>query len=205
LLLGGLFPLVYLTVTAPALHNGIRHFLFLYPALCVCAAWGYLRFNEWLIAERPVLVLPSRVAFALLLSLPAWHLYKLHPYQYIYFNTLVGGPSGAYGAYEGEYWFTSSKHAVEQLAERLEVEPYLASGEGPIRIFILGPWQVAEPFLPEGYALTADPNAADFLVLNTQMSAHARFAGEELFRIERMGVPICLVAHSGAMAQSSEP
>jgi hypothetical protein len=114
---------------------------------------------------------------------------RLHPYQYVYYNAFIGGPSGAYGRYEGEYWFTSTKHALEQLEQFLQEHPQLKPS-GEVRLFILGPWQVAEPFLPPGYALTADVKTADFLILNTQMRVHERFAGEPLFTIERMGLPI---------------
>ena len=193
LILGGVFPLLYLTITAPALHNGARHFLFVFPALCICAAWGHVKAGEWLQASRPALLRPAQLAFAILLLLPLYQLVQLHPYQYIYYNALVGGPGGAFGRYEGEYWFTSSKHAVEQLERRLITEPDLKPKGRPVQIFILGPWQVAEPFLPGGYELTGDAEAADYLILNTQMLMHTGFEGEELFRIERMGMPICYI------------
>lgn len=204
LLLGGFFPLAYLTVTAPALHNGVRHFLFAFPALCVCAAWGYLRAQDWVCLRQPRLRVPALTAFAVLLLLPAWHLVQLHPYQYTYFNSLAGGPAGAFGTYEGEYWFTSSKHAIEQLAEEESAGFGVDSKERPLKIFILGPWQVAQRFLPEGYVLTDIAKEADFLILNTQMMLHTRYSGTELFRIERMGVPICLVYSLNGMEPSTQ-
>lgn len=188
LLLGGVFPLLYLTVSAPALHNGVRHFLFAFPALSVLAAWAYLQTADQLRSNVIRLRLAQGV-FAVLLLLPLIHLVRLHPYQYVYYNAFIGGPSGAYGRYEGEYWFTSTKHALEQLEQFLQEHPQLKPS-GEVRLFILGPWQVAEPFLPPGYALTADVKTADFLILNTQMRVHERFAGEPLFTIERMGLPI---------------
>lgn len=193
LILGGFFPLLYLTLTAPALHNGARHFLFAFPALCVCAAWAYLQVSDWIGKNRPKLRPLAYLVFAVLLVLPLFHLVRLHPYQYVYFNSLVGGPSGAYGSYEGEYWFTSTKHAVEKLDEFLETNPGRTPEGRPVRLFILGPWQVAERFLTDDYELTDDAVSADYMILNTQMMMHTRIAGEELFRIERMGMPLCLV------------
>ncbi len=193
LLLGGFFPLAYLTLTAPALHNGARHFLFAFPALCVCSAWAYLQLGDWIRANRPTLLRSAQLVFGLLLAWPIIHLVRLHPYQYTYFNSLAGGVSGAFGSYEGEYWFTSSKHAAEELERQIEANPELMPEDGTVQVFVLGPWQVVEPFLPEAYELTSDASAADFLILNTQMHMHERFEGEELFRIERMGTPICFV------------
>ena len=31
-----------------------------------------------------------------------------HPYEYIYYNQLVGGLNGAYGNYETDYYYVSS-------------------------------------------------------------------------------------------------
>jgi hypothetical protein len=193
LLLGGFFPLFYLTWTAPALHNGARHFLFVFPALCVCAAWAYLQANDWIQANRPTLWRAALLVFALLVLFPLTQLIKLHPYQYVYFNSLAGGVAGAYGSYESEYWFTCSKHAVEELQLQLDADPVLMPTDGTVQIFVLGPRQVVEPFIPGHFEIVGDPNLADFLILNTQMLMHTRYAGEELFRIERMGAPLCVV------------
>jgi hypothetical protein len=39
---------------------------------------------------------------------------QLHPYEYAYYNSFVGGTSGAFRTYETEYWLTCYKEAVEQ-------------------------------------------------------------------------------------------
>jgi hypothetical protein len=39
----------------------------------------------------------------------------LHPYEYTYYNQLVGGTSGAFRDYETDYWLTCYKEAVENL------------------------------------------------------------------------------------------
>jgi hypothetical protein len=40
---------------------------------------------------------------------------QLHPYQYSYYNSFVGGTSGAFRQYETDYWLTCYKEAVEEL------------------------------------------------------------------------------------------
>ena len=37
----------------------------------------------------------------------------LHPYQYIYYNSFVGGVHGAFHNYELDYWGTSYYEAAE--------------------------------------------------------------------------------------------
>jgi hypothetical protein len=39
---------------------------------------------------------------------------RLHPYEYAYYNSLVGGTGGAFRVYETDYWLTCYKEAVEQ-------------------------------------------------------------------------------------------
>jgi hypothetical protein len=40
---------------------------------------------------------------------------QLHPYQYTYYNSFIGGTDGAFRQYETDYWLTCYKDAVEQL------------------------------------------------------------------------------------------
>ena len=65
---------------------------------------------------------------------------KLHPYQYIYYNGLVGGVRGAEGRYQLDYWCTSYRQAVEYLNE---VAP---SGA---KIMAWGPYDAADEFARE--------------------------------------------------------
>jgi hypothetical protein len=44
----------------------------------------------------------------------------LHPYQYIYYNSLIGGVRGAYRDFELDYWATSFKESMDYLNENAE-------------------------------------------------------------------------------------
>ena len=54
-----------------------------------------------------------------------WTMVRLHPHQYVYFNSIIGGPAGAQGKYEVEYWATSLRETTLKLAD------ILAKTEGP--------------------------------------------------------------------------
>jgi 4-amino-4-deoxy-L-arabinose transferase-like glycosyltransferase len=54
----------------------------------------------------------SLLAVAAILPGVYWNV-VLHPYEYIYYNSLVGGVSGAFRDYESDYWCTSYKAAME--------------------------------------------------------------------------------------------
>jgi hypothetical protein len=189
--LGGFFPLLYLTCSAPALHNAERHFLFVFPSLCVLAAFGWLKLLDLLQQgsyRRYAPVVCWLVPVMLVLQL--WQLVVLHPYQYVYYNALIGGSAGSYGQYETEYWFTSSKHGIEWLEKYTEEE---RSNPRRTKILITGPHQVAERFLPESFELTSDLAQADYILANTQMMMHTLFEGEIVGCIERGGLPILYI------------
>ena len=45
--------------------------------------------------------------------MPGWLAsFHLHPYQYIYYNSFIGGPQGAFRRYETDYWMTSFREAT---------------------------------------------------------------------------------------------
>lgn len=130
-----LLPLTLFMLMRPNVYDGIRHFLFVLPAVAILAAHG----ATWL-CER--LAGPRRRALAMafgaaLLLLPLKDLVALHPYQTTYFNALVGGVAGADGKYDTEYWLTSYREAIawvnEQAARRpAEVITVAVAGDGYI-------------------------------------------------------------------------
>ena len=42
---------------------------------------------------------------------------RLHPYEYTYYNSFVGGTNGAFRQYETDYWLTCYKESVERLEQ----------------------------------------------------------------------------------------
>ena len=58
-----------------------------------------------------------------------------HPYQYIYYNRLVGGVNGAYRQYELDYWATSYREATLYLNAEAPLNSKVLV-VGPRRIFM---------------------------------------------------------------------
>lgn len=113
-----LFPMAYAIYKQSALYDGIRHFLFVYPALAVIAACGWAfamnYFNNFNFNKTYKIALS--VVLAALLYLPLSFMLRNHPYEYVYFNETVGGIKGAYANYETDYWMVSTKKMSEWLA-----------------------------------------------------------------------------------------
>lgn len=204
-MLGGIFPLIYLTATSPALHDGVRHFLFVYPPIALIAAAIWIHLQDALAARRRELAIAFRVLIGGLLLFQTVHLIALHPYQYVYYNQLIGGPSGAYGHHHTEYWVTSNTHALRWLDQHLQTrDSSLAKGE-KVKILITGPWHSARPFLGDRMELTDREDEADFIVANTDMMIHTVFSGEVIHVIGRMGLPICVIMQTAGPGAEPAP
>ncbi|MEM6725981.1 MAG: phospholipid carrier-dependent glycosyltransferase, partial [Bacteroidota bacterium] len=113
----GFFPVVYAILLQSPLYDGMRHFIFVYPALAVIAAWGFTNAYQ-LIPGKPGQIGIS-VVLALLLALPLRFMVKEHPYQYVYFNELYGGVNKAFAQYETDYWMTSMKGLCDWFLENI--------------------------------------------------------------------------------------
>lgn len=184
-----LFPAGYVLARQPAIHNGFRHMLYILPPLMVLLVAGWARLLHSLKSERHCRLAWLALGGALLLSVV--NLARLHPYQYIYYNPIVGGTSGALNRYETEYWFTSGKEALETLEATRQYE--IARESGLVPVMIAGPLDAVTPLLPDGMRIVTDSRLAKFYIGNTQMRTDLLVEGEELFRIERMGLPIVIV------------
>jgi hypothetical protein len=105
------FPLAATIVMGSTLYDGIRHLQFVYPILVVLAAAGWTGAllhgrHQWMRAAAAV-ALAAGIA-----SLLLFHV-RFHPNQGVYFNALVGGPRGAFGRYDMDYWGNCILQGVE--------------------------------------------------------------------------------------------
>ena len=185
LLLAGLFPLLYTVATNPMLYDAERHFLFTLPPLAVLAGLAAAR----LAAHR------WRAGFAAAaIVLGGWQIVQmaaLHPYEYAFFNDLVGGTRNAAGLFETEYWGASLAEATGDLS-RYIAQHHLTRAK---------PWQVAVCGKPSQMGDETDPNIqattdwqhADFFVATTRGACDRRLPGKDIDEVERDGVPFAVV------------
>jgi hypothetical protein len=113
-------PLVGVLVFRPSMYDNFRQFLFILPPLFILAAAALEMIFKWISSRR----LQSLVGLAVLLPGIAAGIW-LHPYEYIYYNALVGWTGQVERNYEGDYWFTSFCEAGRYINA---VDP------GPVRI-----------------------------------------------------------------------
>jgi 4-amino-4-deoxy-L-arabinose transferase-like glycosyltransferase len=104
-----LFGMILLNL--PLYHN-LRQVLFLMPAMFILAAFALeLIFSK--LTQNWV-----RILLIAALALPGiYSSVALYPYEYVYYNSLVGGPAGVRNRYELDYWRISLREAALELNE----------------------------------------------------------------------------------------
>jgi hypothetical protein len=98
-----LIPCVAVVLFCVPVYNNFRHLLFAVPPVFVMVSLAVERFLQG--GRRPAWLLPA--ASAIVLAPGVVGIVRLHPYEYVYYNELVGGVRGAYGQFELDYWCTS--------------------------------------------------------------------------------------------------
>jgi len=104
--------LAYVLIRRPSMYDGLRHFLFILPPIFIFTGFAF----EFLIDRISSLWLHAGLILILLLPGLAG-IFQLHPYEYTYYNSFIGGTNKAYQYYETDYWLTCYKEAVEHLGQ----------------------------------------------------------------------------------------
>ena len=194
------FPLFFVIFSGATLYNGVRHVLFIVPPTIVLLAIGWHRWLncEWIRHAR--YARPAVFVVLAAMSLPVVAaLFKLHPYQYTYFNELAGGVGTASRQFESEYWGTSYKEAAASLVDYLNKLPFEETEGKVFSVNMEHPTWLFTPYLPEstsGYTLQVGRSigeSADFYVANTVWGSHHWWAGDVVRVIERDKAAFCVV------------
>ena len=151
-------PLAVVLVFMPTMYDNFRQFLFMVPPLFIFAGLGL----QWVITGIKPFPVRLLILAALLLSGLYWDV-RLHPYQYVYYNQLVGGVGGAFRSYEMDYWATSYREATE----------YLNAVASPgARVVVWGPDHLVERYARDDLVISdyrkEGDEPQDFAVISTR-------------------------------------
>jgi hypothetical protein len=163
--LAATFPIALTVVLRPAMYNGIRHFVFVAPAIAtvggLAGAWLIERLASW----KPIAAIGAGVLLAAGCAAPIVEMARLHPYEYTYFNWIAGGPRGADTRYMLDYWGLSFKQASAALLARLAADHTAPpAGRAYWKIAVCGPHPPAQVALGPHFDLTWNPDGADFIM-----------------------------------------
>lgn len=197
-----IFPVICQTVAHGPAFTGMRHFTFVVPPLAVLAGVGLDAALTRLAARRLPMALATMAVAAGLLS-PASELVRLHPYEYLYFNPLVGGLKGAAQRYDTDYWVNGMREMVADLDAYIEREGHGTHGTRPYFVAVCGERlsfeEEAKPYPRLKWANDNDP--ADFFIAPTHMHCDAALNGKVILRVERMGALIGVVKDRRAITE----
>ncbi|MBL4684493.1 MAG: glycosyltransferase family 39 protein [Nannocystaceae bacterium] len=189
-------PPLYAIVGRSILYDGLRHFLFLVPLLCVVAGVAAVALPAAIGGRRAVSTAIVALGIAGLSAQTALTMRQLHPHQYVFFNRLAGGLPGAFLNYDTDYYGNSYKEGFALLDEHLwrtEPEVYLNKTytlSGCIPDFIAHEymtagfrWKDREKWRRERWMKKARP---DFYLGYTRANCHNRFKNDPvLLQVER--------------------
>ena len=156
-------PLAGYLLLHPTVYNGLRHFLFIVPPLVILSAIGLYQLISFVAKKNNTASLVLSVALALGLARETMIMIGLHPYEYVAYNSLIGGIKGAEGRFELDYWGTSLAESARELGKYIAKDPDLGLNTGVnAKVFACGDRTSAGHFLPHGTDLTEVLSEADF-------------------------------------------
>jgi dolichyl-phosphate-mannose-protein mannosyltransferase len=112
-------PPAYAIFKGSTLYNGLRHFLFIIPPLCVLAGTGVSACTRSLARHKPIWAGALFALFGLFVVDQLAALKRLHPHEHVFFNRASGGLKPAVRRYETEYYGSVYKELNAQLLQRV--------------------------------------------------------------------------------------
>jgi hypothetical protein len=168
------------------LYNNFRQVFFIIPPLFLLAGLGL----DWLFTflRRPLL----RTVLIVLILLPGLYAnVRLYPYQYVYYNQLVGGLPGAYRSFEMDYWNLAYKEAQSYVNQ---------TARTGANVFVGDAKSSAQTFARSDLVLNAlggrkaNWGNYDYIIVSTAQNADEKFSEfPNVFAVEREGVPLVYV------------
>lgn len=190
LLLAIAVPILFTLLDAPPLYNGIRHFLFVLPPVTVLAALGVQAGWRWMLRRSVAPALAFAAMVLMLLAYNATNFLRMHPYEYVAYNRLVGGTAGAWGRFEADYWSTSLREAALNLRARIDHEGRPLGNPYKVAVCAEDP-QVSE-YLGPGFVMVEDWDDADFVMTARNIGCDTAMDGMPFEVVSRAGIPIAV-------------
>jgi hypothetical protein len=193
-----LFPLACQVIWQGPAFTGLRHFLFLIPVLAVLSGIGLDKVIAALQARGGATVSGGIAIMATCLLWDAATLIRLHPYEYLYYNSLVGGLEGASRRYDLDYWFGSMPEAINQLEAFIRrTTPGDVSRQTQFySVAVCGERLAFEKAvtLPQlKWDFRQEWDQSDFFIAPTQLNCDRDVDGRIIGTVERLGVVIAYI------------
>lgn len=151
-LLWFILPLVGLIVTRSPLYDNTRQIFFILPPVFLAAGLGV----DFILRYMSKLIRPERSRRAIMTAIIALILIpglaagvRLHPFEYVYYNSFIGNPSGKF---ELDYWATSYREAANWLNENAPAN---------VNVLVIGPAQMVEIYARDDINVISETDSAN--------------------------------------------
>jgi hypothetical protein len=99
-------PLITFILLRPTMFDNFRHSFFILPMVFVLAGIALDQVRHPLLQGMLILVLVAPGVTGII---------RLHPYEYVYYNSFAGGVNGAFRRFELDYWGISYREVAVEL------------------------------------------------------------------------------------------
>jgi Dolichyl-phosphate-mannose-protein mannosyltransferase len=189
------FPLSCQIIGHGPSFTGMRHFLFVVPPIAALAGIGAHLCVSVLEARNRTVGMTALAGVAASFVWIAVTLVQLHPYEYLFYNSLVGGLEGASRRYVTDYWVNIMPAAVKDLEtylDRTDTRENLLRPQ-QYTVAVCGERISFEKEADRRLQYTPDWSRADFFIAPTHMNCDRVLEGKTVDVIERVGVAIGVV------------
>lgn len=182
-------PILLAVFEKPVIYDSWRHFLFLAGPIAILSTLGFYSLIKIKLFSYTAVFL-----FIVNIILTTGEMVNLHPYEYIYFNSLTGGLKGASQRYETDYWGASFKEATDWIYKN---KKSFAASDGNIYI---NPCltHLAVPYLKPGMIMDDKKAAIDYFFTRNHPLCK-KSEGKIIHIIKREGVPLNIIQKEKAM------
>ena len=194
-----IFPLACQVIRDGPAFTGLRHFLFVIPALAVLAGVGLDAIATALMARSRVAAFGTLAAIGACFLWNALTLVELHPYEYLFYNPLVGGLQGASRRYVLDYWFDSMPEAIRELEAYVRHTDLVGTSGRSVRLYSVAVCGSRLSFektvtLPQlRYDFMPRWDQSQFFIAPTHMNCDRDLSGKVVGTVKRLGVVIAYV------------
>jgi len=128
-----ILPLAGFIVSSAPLYDNFRQIFFILPPVFMLASVVFEKIKQKTlqIALIALVLLPGLIGIV-----------RLYPYEYMYYNTFIGGEAGAFRRFELDYWGTSYREAADWMNE------FATPGAD---VWVDGPSHLLEMYLRDGF------------------------------------------------------
>jgi hypothetical protein len=164
---------------------------------------------DWLMlprgARRRWIAVGAKAVVVVAIAANAVLLVRLHPYQYLYYNPLIGGLGGASRRFATDYWVSIMPEAVGDLEGYVARVDSPGTGSQRYTVAVCGERASFEDEAHDDASLQWTDNwkTADFFIAPTHMNCDRAADGKVIATISRLGVTIGVVKDRRAVAQQT--